>query len=226
MDTQFYTLKTKSNTHVGSGQNSYGIVDNVVQKDYLSELPCIFSTSLKGALREYAKFKKWSDDDIVSVFGSSPNEKKSDNLKQGSHYFNQAHLLSFPMRSNKLQYFNVTCPNLLETFKELLPETATKLKTEIKDLLENNVVKTIKPNSPISDLHNDYIIEKHSIKTTLKTNVFSTKLKEILGENLVIMHNDTFKSIVQKLPIITRNQLENGQSGNLFYEEVIVYPIV
>lgn len=218
MNTQFYTITTKSNTHVGSEQNSYGIVDNVVQKDYLFELPCINSTSLKGALREYAKYNKWEN--LETIFGSSPNEKDSAKLTKGSHYFNQAYLLSFPMRSNQMQYFNVTCPALLLHLKNTLPENHT-LKMEISTLLENDSIKSIIENTPLSDQHDKCIVEKHTIKTKKVDRLFPPEIKKVLGENLLVMHNDTYKSIVKKLPIITRNQLENGQSANLFYEEVV-----
>ena len=218
MNTQFYSIKTKSNTHVGSGQNSYGIVDNVVQKDYITELPCINSTSLKGALREYADYKKWQN--LEDIFGSKPSEKDSNKLNQGTHYFSQAYLLSFPMRSNNLQFFNVTCPILLEHLIETLPESNT-LKTKLQNLLNKNEIKTIEKNAPISDKHNGFIVEKHSIKTKNIANIFDVEIKKLLGENLLVMHDDTFKSLVKKLPIITRNQLDNGQSANLFYEEVV-----
>lgn len=218
MNTNFYTITTKSNTHVGSGQNSYGIVDNVVQRDYLLELPCMNSTSLKGALREYAEAKKWTN--IESIFGSKPNEKDSTKLLQGSHYFNQAYLLSFPMRSNKLQYFNVTCPALLEHLKNNLPANHALIQI-IETLLAKDEIITINTNQPISDVHDNFIVEKHSIITKKVEITFDATLKSVLGNNLLVMHNDTYKSLVKKLPIITSNQLENGQSANLFYEEVV-----
>jgi CRISPR-associated protein Cmr4 len=218
MKKQFYKIKTLSNMHVGSGQNSYGIVDNVVQKDYLTELPCINSTSLKGAIREYAKAKKWPN--VDDLFGSEPNEKKSDKLKSGSHYFSQANLLSFPMRSDKLQFFNVTCPSLLKELHNMLPNNHN-LKTKIETLLKNKAIADLAENIPISDTFDGYIIEKHTIKTRKVDNIFDNELTKVFGENMVVMHNDSFKRIVTKLPIITRNQLENGQSTNLFYEEIV-----
>lgn len=213
MNTQFYTIRTKSNTHVGSGQNSYGVVDNVVQKDYITELPCINSTSLKGALREYADNAKWGN--LEDIFGSKPTS--TNNLTQGSHYFQAAYLLSFPMRSNQMQYFNVTCPILLEQLSNNLP--ASDFKTAVDTFL--NEVKNVAKNRPLSDEIADCIIEKHTIKTVKTNTPFNDIIKNVLGAHLVIMHNDDFKNIVKKLPIITRNQLENGQSANLFYEEVV-----
>ena len=55
MEFSLYNITTKTNTHVGSGQTNAGIVDNVVQRDLVSKLPTIQSTSLKGALKEWLK---------------------------------------------------------------------------------------------------------------------------------------------------------------------------
>jgi len=221
MNFAFYKITTKSNTHVGSGQNNYGIVDNIVQKDYLTEFPCINSTSLKGALREYVEEIIKDDNLATTIFGSKPTEKDNSKLSQGSHYFHQAFLLSFPMRSNTTQFFNATCPLILQDVKLALEtcnkETNKDLIYEIDELLKI----TIEPNNPISDTKPDAIIEKHGIKTNKTEISFSANLKSIFGNPLIIMHNDTFQEIVKKLPIITRNQLENGQSANLFYEEVV-----
>lgn len=226
MQHQFYKITTKSNTHVGSGQNTYGIVDNVVQKDYINNHPCINSTSLKGAMREYFENQlSLSEVDIYNIFGSKPTENDNSKLQPGSHYFHQAYLLSYPMRSNKAQYFNVTCPSILQHLYNELERnkntTFEALKNELKSLLAKAEIKNLAKDQPISDTTPDAIIEKHTIQTKKVTGIFSDEIKKTFGENLVVMHDDEFNSIVKKLPIITRNQLENGQSANLFYEEVV-----
>ena len=48
-------IKTKTNLHVGNGAVNYDIVDKTVQRDSISNLPIINSSSLKGALRDYAE---------------------------------------------------------------------------------------------------------------------------------------------------------------------------
>lgn len=48
-----YTIRTLTNLHVGSGDTSFGIVDNEVQRDSLTQLPVINSSSLKGAIKEH-----------------------------------------------------------------------------------------------------------------------------------------------------------------------------
>lgn len=221
MNYSFYKITTKTNTHVGSGQNNYGIVDNIVQKDILSEYPCMHSTSLKGAMREYFDQKIKDVNLCNKIFGNTPKEKDDSKLKPGSHYFFQANLLSYPMRSNVQQYFNVTCQAIITNLKAQLelfdPIGFATLITELKTLENLNPNK----NEPISIVA-DAIIEEHTIKTKSQENLnFSDEIKKIFGNHLAIMHNDDFNILIKKLPIIARNQLENGQSKNLFYEEVI-----
>jgi len=47
------------------------------------------------------------------------------------------------------------------------------------------------------------------------------KAVEILGENIALFHDDDLKSLCHELPVIARNNLENGISQNLWYEEVV-----
>ncbi|MDP3829955.1 MAG: hypothetical protein Q8Q47_01715, partial [Ignavibacteriaceae bacterium] len=41
------------------------------------------------------------------------------------------------------------------------------------------------------------------------------------GNDPALFHDDDFKELVKHLPVIARNQLENGESKNLWYEEVV-----
>ncbi|MEI6680814.1 MAG: hypothetical protein WCL21_19555, partial [Mariniphaga sp.] len=50
-----------------------------------------------------------------------------------------------------------------------------------------------------------------------------TELKKYLGSDIVLMHDDDFKEICSDydLPVIARNNLENGESKNLWYEQIV-----
>ena len=65
-------ITPKTNLHVGNENNSsYGLIDLAVQRNVTTGLPCINSSSLKGALNEYAaKEAKLSSDDLIRIFGS------------------------------------------------------------------------------------------------------------------------------------------------------------
>jgi CRISPR-associated protein Cmr4 len=216
MDYSLYSIITKTNTHVGSGQTNSGIVDNVVQRDLVNLFPTIQSTSLKGALKEWLKSGLGKQKESEEIFGT---EDKNNN-KQATHYVFPANLLSFPMRSNKHFYFNVTCPFIIEELqKHLNLFGITDYDNDLIALAASNPLK----DKPISlDNKEGVIIEKHSIKTvSCNGSNYTESIKKLFGDNLVIMHNDDFKTITKRLPVITRNQLENGKSENLFYEEIV-----
>jgi CRISPR-associated protein Cmr4 len=215
MQYNLYNQITKANTHVGSGQTNAGIVDNVVQRDLLSTFPIIQSTSLKGALKEWIKVGLGKPKEAEAIFGVEGKENV-----QATHYIFSASLLSFPMRSNKEFYFNVTCPSIL---KELIAQLETFDLLSLKDDLVGLSISNPAKGKPISlESKKDIIIEKHSITTVGYTGAnYTDKIKDLFGDKLIIMNDEDFKNIVKRLPIITRNQLENGKSENLFYEEIV-----
>jgi CRISPR-associated protein Cmr4 len=50
-----------------------------------------------------------------------------------------------------------------------------------------------------------------------------TELAKHLGENILLMHHDDFTDACSdyNLPVIARNNLENGESKNLWYEQIV-----
>jgi CRISPR-associated protein Cmr4 len=216
MEYSLYSVTTKTNTHVGSGQTNAGIVDNIVQRDLVSCRPTIQSSSLKGALKEWLINGLGKQAEAETIFGvEDPN-----NNKQATHYVFPAVLLSFPMRSNQYFYFNVTCPAIITEFHKLLNTFGiSQLDTDLTALAAiNPAVK-----QPVSlENKTDVIIEKHSIKTVGYSGTsYTPAVKKLFGDNAAIMHDDDFIAITKRLPVITRNQLENGKSENLFYEEIL-----
>ncbi|SJL30908.1 type III-B CRISPR module RAMP protein Cmr4 [Porphyromonas gingivalis] len=187
MKTAAYMIHCLTNMHVGKGDATYEVVDKCVQRDVTTGMPCIYSSSLKGALRQF--FSKQGFADIKYVFGSDVSrdekdgskEKESDNSNEGNpkehsvgnFTFFQANLLAYPVQTTQ--------------------EGATYI-------LKTN--KTLQ--DPIKELANllsaPFDIEKILPKETKK---------DLSNEDL------------EQLPVIARNQLDNGESKNLWYEEVI-----
>ena len=49
-----WLIIARSNLHVGNENvTNYGLIDKAIQRDSLTDLPCINSSSLKGAINEY-----------------------------------------------------------------------------------------------------------------------------------------------------------------------------
>ena len=63
-----FLIETLTNTHVGSGDTTYGIVDNMIQKDVTTSIPVFHPSSIKGAIRDH--FEQYKDDVNFQPAGS------------------------------------------------------------------------------------------------------------------------------------------------------------
>lgn len=236
-----YLIHCLSPLHVGSGDSNYGIIDNLVQRDALTNHPIIHSSSLKGALREYFTYRfessalngsETANDLVQEIFGSD-NVKRKDaqgndierDHKAGLFDFDLGFLLSIPIRSSKMLYANVTTPALIRQFRNRLEQYNYGGQEGIKSILEKiqsfcddfkqlNIIVATDP-----EMENA-VLEEFDFKVEDAKPV-SSFIRKIFGDNLVIMPDDKFKDLMEALPVIARNKLENGQSVNLFYEEVV-----
>jgi len=213
MKIDVYKIKLLTNAHIGSGGTNIDIVDNVVQKDPVSSLPVIFSSSLKGAFREHCENIPFDDENhkknfITYIFGSDNKESDS---KQGKFIFFEAFMLTRPVRSDKIPYFNATSPFIVKKFLDYLKEF--NILKNLQNSLETfyNQIKDIK--EVINTKFDDVLIEDYTSK---KRNI---TIPSIFGENVAIFPDEVFKEL--SLPFVARNNLENGKSQNLWYEEII-----
>jgi CRISPR-associated protein Cmr4 len=212
-------IKTITNLHVGSGDNNFGVVDNLVQRDVITNIPIINSSSLKGAIRDYferkGRIKKEKKDcAFEAIFGF---EKKDDICQKfpdfGLVKFFEARLLFLPLRSNVLPFFHVTSIKNIKMFDEFVKSFGIDFGLNLDELnpYENENVNFFK-NAYIEDVKSHKVNEPNIIK----------KLKEIFEiENIAILKNEEFNYYVKNLPVIARNKLNNGKSENLWYEEVV-----
>jgi len=212
MRIDLYTIEALSNLHVGSGDINFDIVDNQVQRDAISQLPNINSSSLKGAFREFFEEKK--ENELVKyIFGG---DNKESNAQAGAYSFFEAQLLVRPVRSNKKAYFNATSAKAIEGFLESIENFGVDFDEELKSALKelSQIEVTDKP--LIFENISNVILED----SEAKFKEFDTsKVEEFLGKDLALFSEEEFKELT--LPVIARNNLENGVSKNLWYEEVV-----
>ncbi|MCL6102242.1 MAG: type III-B CRISPR module RAMP protein Cmr4 [Bacteroidetes bacterium] len=243
-----FTITAKTNLHVGSGSQNYGIIDNMVQRDPLTGFPCIYSSSLKGAIREYFRYylkeedaSFWSKerihDFLFHVFGfaredSIENEEteivkpNAPEIKQqpGKYRFLQADLLSIPVRSDKRLFYRTTCPYLLSNFKDASVMYKSELKPEYLNAL-NSINSTLIGNDKA--IHFDTgvsVLEETDILAEPRTAIPNLlQLNDIAGNELAIVKDIEFAELVSDfhLPVIARNNLADGRSTNLWYEQVL-----
>lgn len=201
-----YTIRCMTNMHVGSGNGSFGIIDNEVQRDIITGYPTINSSSLKGSIRNF--LESLHDKDCVNkLLGSEESI--------GLYKVFSGMLLSIPFRSKNKPYYNVTCGRIINELQELLESVGknlswvTSLKSLSSDLKSNPEINLeglkINKYRTIDEVNKDY-----------KDNIVHA-----MGENLIIIKDKTFNELVRELPVIARNKLDNGESKNLWYEEVV-----
>jgi len=225
-DNKLYTLKTLTNLHVGGGDSNYSIIDKQVQRDVLTGLPTIHSSSFKGAMKEYIKYSNVSKQDlrkdgevneettragdkiIYTIFGTEPNENKK---KAGHVIFSEVKLLSIPVRTSKIPYMNATCPSLIKEYNNICK--MYDIDESIKEFSDND-------NYYYADgLSGNIIFEEMDYAIGSSESV--KELEVSLGKNVVLLTDKQFRKIMKQLPFLARNYLDNGESKNLFYEEVV-----
>ena len=179
METRVFKITAKTNLHVGNESGGdFTIIDKAIQRDPLTGLPCINSSSLKGAINEYctngidmpAETRK-------KLFGSDKIDKKSDSQK-GEAIFFDAKLLFLPQQDESTLFHYVTSDSVIAML--------------------NDRVKLFNPSFNF-----------------VKPANYNGKIVKTENDKLVSLCSD------DNLPIIARNVLENGESKNLWYEQVL-----
>jgi CRISPR-associated protein Cmr4 len=179
-----WLITAKTNLHVGDESSTgYGLIDKSVQRDALTELPCINSSSLKGALNEYCSYSSLSADQVHAIFGSDKKEKKRDSQK-GKTLFFDANILFLPVQDDISLYKLAYCGEVLNRFIE-------------NSILFGSMIDEKTILSKVKETTNKELVRIEAVK----------EFKELCGDD--------------ELPIIARNVLENGESKNLWYEQVI-----
>lgn len=225
---QAYFIQVITNLHVGSGDANYGIVDKLVQRDPVTNHPTIHPSSLKGALREHFE-SKWGKSDydskkrVDAVFGREA--KDGNESETGAYKFLGADLVALPVRCNFEQYvmgLNSEMTNAVNIKSKLLTGKDIDIfKTvDVKNKLFHKV------NKPAYKVYaEDIEIEDVNKVDHLDPLKVSTELNAF-GSKFVTFTNEAFASISKNLPVIARNTIENGKSGNLWYEEVVPHQTV
>jgi CRISPR-associated protein Cmr4 len=215
MKTDLYTIETLSNLHVGAGDINFDVIDNQVQRDAITKLPNINSSSLKGAFREAFSVQGEEPSNMVKyIFGGSNNE---DSHTTGAYSFFEAQLLTRPVRSNVKSYFNATSPAVIDAFLQTIKD----FEIEFDETLQEALTKfsELKPskNKPFifENITNAILEDDEAVVNDFDT----SKIQEFLGNDLVLFDDGDFKELV--LPVLARNFLVDGMSKNLWYEEVV-----
>lgn len=223
MNSNLYTIEAISNLHAGSGDVNYGVVDNLIQRDAITGLPIINSSSLKGAFREYCK-TSLCEKEIASIFGSDP---KSSVRIVGSYRFFDAYLLAMPVRSDKSPFLMATCPMILEALLDKNELFNIGLSSQIKNVFHELISFKDTCQVPLvfcEDFKEASIEDLNEVQTKYRKVEGIEHIETLMGKTpLVLVSDKDFSKLCNDnhLPVIARNYLNNGKSENLFYEQVL-----
>lgn len=218
---QALTITALTNMHPGSGKNNYGVIDNLVQRDVLTSSPTINASSLKGALREYCSMA-WGKKDprIRHIFGA--DTKDNETSQGGAYIFMAAQLLSMPVRSDVRPFLRATSPALIHDFIATADSFSISLSAKsalagLAQAIQGDAVHFLE------GYGGSATVEDLELIATIGSFGQISAVAGILGENLVLVSDEKLGELVNdlNLPIIARNNLENGISQNLWYEQVL-----
>jgi CRISPR-associated protein Cmr4 len=193
MNTHVFKITAKTNLHVGNESGGdFTIIDKAIQRDPLTGLPCINSSSLKGAIKEFCVHEAKLNN-VLELFGSdidltTGKIKDKDKTKKGKAVFFDAKLLYLPQQDDNTLFHFETTPNIIAMMNNRVKLFDSNFKYE---------AETIVADKPVVVL----VDKDEEPKTADKQ--FEDKCSD------------------DNLPIIARNVLENGESKNLWYEQVL-----
>ena len=99
MKSTFYKIHCITNLHMGSGDINFNVIDNEVERDPVNNWPVMFSSGVKGAMRDHFRNLGADRSVIRELFGSDINRGPQDNSYPGKICFLTAYILLLPFRS-------------------------------------------------------------------------------------------------------------------------------
>jgi len=204
-----YIIENHTNMHVGSGDANFDLIDNQIQRDAITGYPTVHSSSLKGALKEYCKYRhdeNEAESFMKHIFG--------DEEQSGKVRFIDAHLLGVPMRSDSKPYYICTSPKAISEFVGSAKQFGISI-VDTKEL--EKFARYAGTDAAIGN--GNAMIE--TTRAQADSHLNFAVLERYIGSPAAIVPDKEFEKLLKDLPVIARNQLDNGESKNLWYEEVL-----
>jgi len=259
---KLFFIITETPLHPGSGGEVAGLVDLPVQRERHTNFPKIEASGLKGCIRE--AFRDLNPEITINgqkikpkeeiIYKEGDKEKKTDYLSlvfgpedteeahAGALAFTDARILLFPVKSLKGVFTWITCPMVLERFKEDLKLTGENFNYLLPEEIKEG-------NCWISDgstifIDDQIVLEEYTFKAEKKSEVkeiakfFAQKIfplrendtykfwREKLEKDLVILSDEDFEQFVtSSTEVITRTRIDDVtdtvKSGALWTEEYL-----
>lgn len=207
----FFSIEAQSPLHPGAGGENFWIIDKLVQRDPTTNLPCIYASSLKGALREYMRdYLDTNYSTLFKIFGNDKSDVDDIDDKSSKEVYKETmELFAVAANKDKKLWNKIQVPAQFRFLQA--------------DLIS---IPTLK------DEYVEYVITSEWLKENFKNKIalFNHEIEDNYF-NAITKANETFddKKITKfcellddyHLPVIARNHLEDGSSSNLWYEQVL-----
>ena len=221
MNTAMLGLLAETPVHPGAG-SGMGVVDLPVAREASTDYPVLVGSSLKGALRDKAKWvvaAEAVEADVVQDRFGSPEHA-------GDLLVSDGRLLLLPVRSLTTSFRWVTCRHLLERYRRDLGRAVLEPRPDVPDVKQGDVLAT--GNGSLFLEERQFTIRgvpTDDLVNTIAPCVLHDETRRRLGDRIAILDDDDFAWFVRYgLCIQARNVLDDDgskRSRNLWYEETL-----
>lgn len=224
-------LLAQTSIHAGTGSNT-GVIDLPIQREGHNGYPCIFGSSMKGALRTRAEAQFGKDNDSVKFVFGPDTANASDHAS--ALMVSDARLLLLPIRSLTSQFKWVTCQAALKRFKSDAERFGINLTFTIPTV--EDTATTTPAVVPQSATDAKLFLEEYRFDATEQDlSEIITALAKLMGtadaeadlqKQLVIVSNNMFAHLCQHATpvnahIAIDSETKTVRSGALWYEETL-----
>lgn len=219
MKTATYVIRCLTNMHVGKGDATYEVVDKCVQRDVTTGVPCIYSSSLKGALRQF--FSKQGFTELDYVFGADVNRDKKNNSNEnneeehsiGNFTFFQANLLAYPVQTTQEGATYILKTN--KTLQEPITELANLLSapSNIEALLPKGIEKDLS-NEALEQLP---VIARNKLENGKSENLWYEEVVPAKSRFVFFVSYDNEEIFAKFDKIIQEKVIQIGANGSIGY---------
>lgn len=202
-----WVITPKTNLHVGDeNTSSYGLIDKAIQRNAVTELPCINSSSLKGAIKEFAsECVKMKPADCKKIFGSAKGD--DNDTAKGEYTFFDAEIVAIPIPDDKHDYCLAVCEEVIQSFVNKAKLFGTEITIgDIKKMINGNqkIVDT-KEFKRLCDDNNLPIIARNKLNNGTSVNLW---YEQVLPPESVLLtiintnNDDTLTNVIDNNNII------------------------
>ena len=219
MKTATYIIRCLTNMHVGKGDATYEVVDKCVQRDVTTGTPCIYSSSLKGALRQF--FSKQGFTELDYVFGADVNRDKKNNSNEkneeehsiGNFTFFQANLLAYPVQTTEKNISYILKTN--EALQKPIGELANLLSAPFD--IEKMLPKETKKDLSNEDFEQLPVIARNKLDNGKSENLWYEEVVPAESRFVFFVSYDNEEIFAKFDKIIQEKVIQIGANGSIGY---------